>query len=70
MDQGQEIKLMLRLSYSISIITKSLSFAKVINNLNFKFQNYYNILIFEFLDEIPMVLCELNESALAYLNRD
>lgn len=22
------------------------------------------------LDEIPMVLCELNESALAYLNRD
>lgn len=70
MDQGQEIKLMLRLSYSISIIIKSLSFAKVINNLNFKFQNYYNILIFEFLDEIPMVLCELNESALAYLNRD
>ena len=23
-----------------------------------------------FLDEIPMVLCELNESALAYLNRE
>ena len=23
-----------------------------------------------FVDEIPMVLCELNESALAYLNRE
>ena len=30
----------------------------------------FNSLTYQFLDEIPMVLQELNESALAYLSRD
>ena len=30
----------------------------------------YRSLLTIFIDEIPMVLCELNESALAYLSRD
>ena len=40
------------------------------NSENSIFNKHYNKELKLCEDEIPMVLCELNESALAYLNRD
>ena len=40
------------------------------NSENSLFNKHYNKELKLCEDEIPMVLCELNESALAYLNRE
>jgi len=40
------------------------------NSENSMFHKHYSKELKLCEDEIPMVLCELNESALAYLNRD
>lgn len=40
------------------------------NTENSLFNKHYNKELKLCEDEIPMVLCELNESALAYLNRE
>jgi len=53
--------LLMKMSPSINTITRSLKCQKVF---------YIDLLILHIIDEIPIVLLELNESALAYITRE